>query len=96
MGWLQDAIRQSAMRRATEVVDADSALPGRAEPVVVAPKNIVTGNPMVPPFPEGHESIVLDDVLRRQGHRFRPARQRRVGVDDLGRPSHRGLSDRVL
>ena len=59
MGWLQDAIRQSAMRRATEVVDADSALPGRAEPVVVAPKNIVTGNPMVPPFPEGHESIVL-------------------------------------
>ena len=59
MGWLQDAIRQSAMRRATEVVGADSALPGRAEPVAVAPKNIVTGNPMVPPFPEGHESIVL-------------------------------------
>lgn len=59
MGWLQDAIRLSAMRRATEVVDADSALPGREEPMAVAPANIVTGNPMTPPFPEGHESIVL-------------------------------------
>ena len=59
MGWLQDAIRHSAMRTATEVVDADSALPGRAEQVAVAPANLVTGNPMVPPFPDGHESIVL-------------------------------------
>ncbi|MFN3338491.1 MAG: peptide-methionine (S)-S-oxide reductase MsrA [Dietzia sp.] len=59
MGWLQDAIRQSTMRTATEVIDADSALPGRSEPVAVAPNNIVTGNPMVPPFPEGYESIVL-------------------------------------
>src|SRR5690625_2223232 len=59
MGWLQDAIRQSAMRRAGEVVDADSALPGRAEPVPVAPTNLATGNPMVPPFPAGHETIVL-------------------------------------
>ncbi|KAA0919866.1 peptide-methionine (S)-S-oxide reductase MsrA [Dietzia sp. ANT_WB102] len=47
------------MRTATTVVEAEAALPGRAEQVVVAPENIVTGNPMVPPFPEGHESIVL-------------------------------------
>ena len=59
MGWLQDAIRQSAMRRATDVVDAESALPGRQEPIAVAPANLATGNPMTPPFPEGHESIVL-------------------------------------
>lgn len=59
MGWLQDAIRQSAMRTATEVVDAESALRGRQEPIAVAPANLATGNPMVPPFPEGHESIVL-------------------------------------
>lgn len=59
MGWLQDAIRQAAMRTATTVVEAEAALPGRAEQVVVAPENIVTGNSMVPPFPEGHESIVL-------------------------------------
>ncbi|WP_394855101.1 peptide-methionine (S)-S-oxide reductase MsrA [Dietzia maris] len=59
MGWLQDAIRHSAMRTATTVVDAEAALPGRADPVPVAPANIVTGNPMVPPFPEGHETIVL-------------------------------------
>ena len=59
MGWLQDAIRQSAMRRATDVVDAESALPGRQEPITVAPANLATGNPMVPPFPEGYESMVL-------------------------------------
>ena len=59
MGWLQDAIRLSAMRTATEVIDAESALPGRQEPVPVASANIVTGNPMTPPFPDGHESIVL-------------------------------------
>lgn len=59
MGWLQDAIRQSAIRTATTVVDAEAALPGRAAPVPVASKNIATGNPMVPPFPEGHETIVL-------------------------------------
>lgn len=47
------------MRTATTVVEAEAALPGRADPVPVAPANIVTGNPMVPPFPEGHESIVL-------------------------------------
>ena len=47
------------MRTATTVVEAEAALPGRAEQVAVAPENIVTGNPMVPPFPEGHESIVL-------------------------------------
>lgn len=59
MGWLQDAIRHSAMRTATEVIDAGSALPGRAERVPVAPANLATGHPMVPPFPEGHEVIVL-------------------------------------
>lgn len=59
MGWLQDAIRLSAMRSATEVIDAESALPGRKDPVPVAPANIATGNPMVPPFPAGHETIVL-------------------------------------
>lgn len=47
------------MRTATEVIDADSALAGRPEPVPVAPTNLATGNPMTPPFPEGYESIVL-------------------------------------
>ncbi len=59
MNWLQDAIRLSAMRAATTVVDADSALPGRADEMAVAPANLATGNPMQPPVPEGHESIVL-------------------------------------
>lgn len=59
MGWLQDAIRLSAMRTATEVVGADSALPGRAQSMPVAPANIVTGNPMTGPYPEGLETIVL-------------------------------------
>lgn len=59
MNWLQDALRLSAMRTATTVVDADSALSGRDEEVPVAPANLVTGNPMRPPFPEGHHSIVL-------------------------------------
>ena len=59
MGWLQDAIRLSAMRTATEVVDADSALPGRSTPIPVAPSNIVTRNPMTPPYPDGLETITL-------------------------------------
>lgn len=59
MGWLQDAIRLSAMRTATEVIGADSALPGRPEAVPVAPTNIATGNPMLPPYPDGLETIVL-------------------------------------
>ena len=47
------------MRTATEVVAADAALPGRDAEMSVAPVHLVTGNPMRPPFPEGHESIVL-------------------------------------
>ena len=59
MGWLQDSIKLSAMRSAGKVVDEGSALPGRAESVPVAAANIVTGNPMTPPFPDGLETIIL-------------------------------------
>ncbi|MBS1848894.1 MAG: peptide-methionine (S)-S-oxide reductase MsrA [Actinobacteria bacterium] len=40
------------------VVDA-AALPGRATPVTLAPQNLVTGNPMTPPFPEGFEVAIF-------------------------------------
>lgn len=39
--------------------DPSQALPGRTEPVQVAPANLVTGNPMLPPFPAHLESAVL-------------------------------------
>jgi peptide-methionine (S)-S-oxide reductase len=35
------------------------ALPGRDEAMPVAPTNLVTGNPMVPPFPEGMRTAVF-------------------------------------
>lgn len=41
------------------VIDPARALPGRDTPVAVASTNLVTGNPMVPPFPDGHETAVF-------------------------------------
>ena len=40
------------------ISEAD-ALPGRAEAIQVAEKHIVLGNPMVPPFPDGMEQLVV-------------------------------------
>ncbi len=36
-----------------------SALPGRDTPVTVNPVHFVSGRPIVPPFPEGHERLVV-------------------------------------
>lgn len=41
------------------MVDVDSALPGRSEPVPVVSMNLVTGNPMTPPFPVGMQTAVF-------------------------------------
>ena len=46
-------------RRKIEMVTEADALPGREEPVPVAAEHAVLGTPMVPPFPEGMEQIVL-------------------------------------
>jgi len=45
--------------RKTEIPGASDALPGRSEPVPVAARNIVTGNPMVAPFPAHLRQIVV-------------------------------------
>ena len=42
-----------------EIPVAEDALPGRADPVPVAARNIVTGNPMTEPFPEHLRQVVL-------------------------------------
>lgn len=42
-----------------EIPGAADALPGRADPVPVAARNIVTGNPMTGPFPEHLRQVVL-------------------------------------
>ena len=36
-----------------ELPTADTALYGREQAIAVADKNIVLGNPMLPPFPDG-------------------------------------------
>lgn len=46
-------------RRKIEMVTESDALPGREEPMLVASEHAVLGTPMVPPFPEGMEQIVL-------------------------------------
>lgn len=35
------------------------ALPGRAEPLPTASHHAINGNPLKPPFPEGHESVIF-------------------------------------
>ena len=37
----------------------DDALPGRDEPIPVPSRHEVLGNPLVPPFPEGYQQIVV-------------------------------------
>jgi peptide-methionine (S)-S-oxide reductase len=45
--------------RRMELVSAEEALPGRDEPLWVAPAHAVNGRPMTPPFPPGTTEIVL-------------------------------------
>ena len=59
MGWIEDAFAAMTARSAGTVVEREDALAGRDEPIPVAGANLVTGNPMEPPFPEGMESIVV-------------------------------------
>jgi peptide-methionine (S)-S-oxide reductase len=46
-------------RKSAEIPSADQALPGRAERMAVPASHYVTGRPLMPPFPEGHETVVL-------------------------------------
>lgn len=46
-------------RRKIEMIAPEDALPGRAEAVPVADAHVVLGTPMVPPFPDGMEQLVL-------------------------------------
>jgi len=41
------------------MVDPADALPGRAEPIEVPDHHYVLGTPLVPPFPEGYEQIIV-------------------------------------
>ncbi len=46
-------------RRAPEMPDASDALPGRDTPMSISGTHTVLGTSMVPPFPDGHETIVV-------------------------------------
>ena len=46
-------------RRSTAVVRPEDALPGRPEAVSVSAAHFVHGRPIVPPWPEGSELVVL-------------------------------------
>jgi peptide-methionine (S)-S-oxide reductase len=41
------------------MVDSESALPGRSVQMPVAPRHVVLGTPMTPPFPEGYERAIV-------------------------------------
>ena len=45
--------------RDPQMVTAEQALPGRSTPLSVPSTHHVTGRPIVPPWPEGHELIAL-------------------------------------
>src|SRR5947207_15873666 len=47
------------MSSKAKMPDARDALPGRAERLRVAPKHLVLGTSMVPPFPEGMQTAVF-------------------------------------
>ena len=46
-------------REKTRMITPDEALPGRDTPVQVHPEHVVLGTPIVPPFPDGTEQIVV-------------------------------------
>jgi len=46
-------------RHKTTMIDPDSALPGRDEPMPVPARHFVNGNPIAPPFPDGLETAVF-------------------------------------
>lgn len=46
-------------RKSLEVPSADQALPGRAESVAPPASHAVSGRPIVPPFPEGVETVIF-------------------------------------
>ena len=46
-------------RRPPELLDPAATLPGRDEPIVPPDEHHVTGRPLTPPWPEGHEPLVL-------------------------------------
>jgi peptide-methionine (S)-S-oxide reductase len=45
--------------RKSQMIDPERALPGRDEPMKVLSRHEVLGTPLVPPFPEGFEQIVV-------------------------------------
>jgi peptide-methionine (S)-S-oxide reductase len=45
--------------RKTQMIDPERALPGRDEPMRVPSRHEVLGTPLVPPFPDGFEQIVV-------------------------------------
>ncbi len=46
-------------REKTRMITPDEALPGRDTPLQVNPEHVVLGTPIVPPFPDGTEQIVV-------------------------------------
>ena len=46
-------------RKADEIPTTDTALPGRDTPIPVVARHLVLDTPIVPPFPEGLERIVV-------------------------------------
>jgi len=46
-------------RDKSQTVGADDALPGRSDPMRVPERHHVNGAPLVPPFPEGSEQLVV-------------------------------------
>jgi peptide-methionine (S)-S-oxide reductase len=46
-------------KRSSQMVDEDSALPGRADRMPVPPRHFVLGTPLVPPFPEGMQQAMF-------------------------------------
>ena len=49
----------SLFHKKLTIPTADQALPGRSTPLAVPATHYVNGNPMKPPFPDGHESVAV-------------------------------------
>jgi peptide-methionine (S)-S-oxide reductase len=47
------------MRKTTTLPSATEALPGRADPIPIAPRHFVNGHPLQPPYPAGLEQAVF-------------------------------------
>jgi peptide-methionine (S)-S-oxide reductase len=59
MSYTMKGLLSMFLRKPTAIPGADAALPGRDQPIEVPERHTVLGTPLLPPFPEGIDHLVV-------------------------------------